>query len=258
MADSVRTQAQRRRADDRERRRSLAEQPFDQLDEAAKQRMDGAGSDSLAAAKRAAATAAAAALAGALGGAAKAVLDRHGRAKGGATAERKIDWKPDRSGSTGRGADEQQGEQVQAEAADDIEDEATQRDDVDASTEDGGFDQERGEDREFDQGRDQDRPDDEVPSPEPPVGASSSDVKKVVDRARRHVEDLLGSEAESVSAVERSNGSWSVTVEVVEMHRVPESTDVLSSYEVVLDDDGNLVRLGRPRRYRRSQVEDRA
>ena len=88
------------------------------------------------------------------------------------------------------------------------------------------------------------------------IGASSSDVQRIVDRARCLVEDLLGSETESVSGVERSNGSWSVTVEVVEMHRIPESTDVLSSYEVVLDDDGNLVRLGRARRYRRSQVED--
>ena len=87
-------------------------------------------------------------------------------------------------------------------------------------------------------------------------GASSSDVAEVVDRARSQLTDVLEKEVDSVSGISRRNGSWSVTVEVVEVHRVPDSTDVLSSYEVVLDDDRNLVSLERRGRYRRSQVEE--
>ena len=55
--------------------------------------------------------------------------------------------------------------------------------------------------------------------------------------------------------MQRVNGTWTVTLEVVEVRRVPESTDVLSSYDVVLDDDGGVVSLTRSGRYRRSQVE---
>jgi hypothetical protein len=87
------------------------------------------------------------------------------------------------------------------------------------------------------------------------AGDARSDVRDVVPRARSQLIELLGRDAESVSGIVRANGHWSVTLEVVEVRRVPESTDVLASYEVVLDDDGNVARLQRTHRYRRSQVE---
>ena len=77
-----------------------------------------------------------------------------------------------------------------------------------------------------------------------------------MDQARSHVENLLGKEAESISGIAKQDGRWSVTVEIVEVHRIPDSTDILASYEVVLDDDGDLIRLERQGRYRRSQVEE--
>ena len=47
-----------------------------------------------------------------------------------------------------------------------------------------------------------------------------------------------------------------VTLEVVELTRIPESTDVLASYEVELDDDGNASRAtSAVRRYYRSQAD---
>lgn len=82
-----------------------------------------------------------------------------------------------------------------------------------------------------------------------------SDAVDIVLKARDQLERLLGREAESVSGIERTDGHWSVSLEVVEMRRVPESTDVLASYEVVLDDEGHVARLRQTRRYRRSQVE---
>jgi len=90
----------------------------------------------------------------------------------------------------------------------------------------------------------------------PEHGAASGDVAEIIERAREHVEGVLGSEAESVSGIQRSNGHWCVTVEVVQLRRVPESTDVLASYAVVVDDDGGLISLQQTRRYRRSQADD--
>jgi hypothetical protein len=46
-----------------------------------------------------------------------------------------------------------------------------------------------------------------------------------------------------------------VTLEVVEVSRIPESTDVLASYQMELDDDRNLRRYDRVRRYHRSAAE---
>ena len=81
-------------------------------------------------------------------------------------------------------------------------------------------------------------------------------TRRAGQRARAALQDLLGNEAESVSGFERADGGWAVRLEVVDVRRIPESTDVLSSYEVVLDDEGNVVRMTQVRRYRRSQVEE--
>jgi gas vesicle protein GvpO len=86
-------------------------------------------------------------------------------------------------------------------------------------------------------------------------GATADDAKATVDRAREQLEALLERPVESVSTFERTDDGWLVTLEVVEVSRVPESTDVLASYEMELDEDRNLRRYGRVHRYQRSQAD---
>jgi hypothetical protein len=247
MAERAREEAQRKRSDARGRRRSLAAKPFEALDDAAggsdgDGNGTGNGADPFAAAKQAARTAAAAALAGGVAGAAKALLQRRGEAQD--------DDSPD--------DDEREGDQRPQPAAD-VSEEDERPTDVDEDAREG--DEETGSEPEAEH-EEPPEPTPERRQPQtrhdaaPQKGASSSDVASVVDRARSQVTDVLGKDAESVSGISRMNGSWSVLVEVVEVHRVPDSTDVLASYEVVLDDDGNLVSLERRNRYRRSQVEE--
>jgi hypothetical protein len=92
-------------------------------------------------------------------------------------------------------------------------------------------------------------------SEEPVRGASPDEATETVQRARRQLSALLERPVESVSAFERMHDGWLVTLEVVEVSRIPESTDVLASYEVELDDDRNLRRYARVRRYIRSQSD---
>ena len=89
-------------------------------------------------------------------------------------------------------------------------------------------------------------------------GADPSEARRVVETAREQLAALLGKEADSVSGLDRNGDGWVVTLEVVEVARIPESTDVLASYEVELDGDRNLVRYARRRRYYRSQAGDEA
>jgi hypothetical protein len=89
-----------------------------------------------------------------------------------------------------------------------------------------------------------------------PSGAEPSEARRVVEAAREHLATLLGKDADSVSGLDRNGDGWIVTVEVVEVPRIPESTDVLGSYEVELDGDRNLVRYARRRRYYRSEADD--
>ena len=89
-----------------------------------------------------------------------------------------------------------------------------------------------------------------------PSGAKPSESRRVVEAAREQLSALLGKDADSVSGLDRNGDGWVVTLEVVEVARIPESTDVLASYEVELDGDRNLVRYQRVRRYYRSQADD--
>lgn len=90
---------------------------------------------------------------------------------------------------------------------------------------------------------------------ERPPGASPDEARNVVRQARGQLEALLGREPESVSAMERTHDGWLVTVEVLEVSRIPESTDVLASYEIELDENTDLRRYARVRRYHRAQAD---
>ncbi len=76
--------------------------------------------------------------------------------------------------------------------------------------------------------------------------------------ARRAVENVVeftGREAENVVAIDCRDGDWYVDVEVVESHRIPDTTDVLAIYEVRLDRGGRLLSYRRTRRYARGQLD---
>ncbi|MEU8925266.1 gas vesicle protein [Kitasatospora sp. NPDC048545] len=73
--------------------------------------------------------------------------------------------------------------------------------------------------------------------------------------AARQLQELLGRVPESVSALKPVEGGWQADVEVVELERVPETTSVLASYRVTLDEDGELQSYERIRRYTRGQVD---
>src|SRR5712664_481279 len=65
------------------------------------------------------------------------------------------------------------------------------------------------------------------------------------------IAELTGKEAESVTGVEPTEDGWRVMVEVIEDHRIPSSTDILSTYEADLAADGDLISYRRLQRYAR-------
>ena len=73
--------------------------------------------------------------------------------------------------------------------------------------------------------------------------------------ARDTVEAMTGRKPESVSSVEWQEDSWTVTVDVCELERTPNTTDVMATYTVELDANGGLLGYRRTRRYTRGQTE---
>lgn len=94
------------------------------------------------------------------------------------------------------------------------------------------------------------------------VSMADSERKKqkpadVARQAREQIEELFGKPVEDVSAIARGeNGNgWTVTLELLELPRVPDTTSVLGSYEAVIDGNGDLVEAKRVRRYARNQTD---
>ena len=68
------------------------------------------------------------------------------------------------------------------------------------------------------------------------------------------VQDLIGRPIEAVTGMEKNGREWTVTLEVVELARIPNTTDVLGKYEVTLDQNGELTGARRTRRYPRAEA----
>ncbi|MBV8219700.1 MAG: gas vesicle protein [Solirubrobacterales bacterium] len=75
--------------------------------------------------------------------------------------------------------------------------------------------------------------------------------REAIERVRADLPELLGHPVDSILGLERADEGkgWTVTAQVVELSRIPRSTDVLGAYEVTLDDDGELVGARRQGRY---------
>jgi hypothetical protein len=72
---------------------------------------------------------------------------------------------------------------------------------------------------------------------------------RVAAEALRQLVELTGKDAEGVVGLDRSDDGWTVEVEVVEVRRIPNTTDVLALYEVEVDGRGSLQGYRRVRRY---------
>ena len=77
-------------------------------------------------------------------------------------------------------------------------------------------------------------------------------VAKLAQRARDQVSEITGLEPEGVTSVkEYDDGTWRVSVELLEVSRIPEALDVIGTYEVEVDERGQLLGYERLRRYAR-------
>lgn len=67
--------------------------------------------------------------------------------------------------------------------------------------------------------------------------------------------EMLNCAPGSVSALKAAGDGWLADVEVVELERVPDTTSVMASYRVRLDDQGHLMEYARTRRYGRGRLD---
>lgn len=76
-----------------------------------------------------------------------------------------------------------------------------------------------------------------------------------VEHAKSHLTQFTGQPIEAVSSLNRTrDAGWRVVLEVLELERIPRTTDILASYAVELDEHGDLMGYERIHRYYRNDV----
>ena len=71
--------------------------------------------------------------------------------------------------------------------------------------------------------------------------------------AARQIAELTAKQPEGVTGVERTEDGWTVGIELLEDQRIPSSSDILATYEVTIDADGEMESYRRIKRYARGR-----
>lgn len=91
----------------------------------------------------------------------------------------------------------------------------------------------------------------DIPAKGEAIGAG-----EIARRAKGELAQITGLDADHVSAVTNGPDGWRVTVDMIELKRIPASTDVLAAYEAIFTPTGTLLTYQRKRRYFRDQMMD--
>lgn len=77
---------------------------------------------------------------------------------------------------------------------------------------------------------------------------------EVVKTARQRLGELTGLPIGSTVSVRMGECGWCVQVEVVEKESIPDSQDILATYELQVDQDGEILDMSRVGMRKRSDV----
>ncbi|MGR4878059.1 gas vesicle protein [Streptomyces sp. LARHCF249] len=111
----------------------------------------------------------------------------------------------------------------------------------------------RASSRAADDGGGQDRQTPGRPAPRRRSGTAGAAA--AMRAAVQQLAELLGRLPDSVSSLKPTEDGWEAQVEVVELERIPDTTSVMASYRVALDEDGELISYERTRRYTRGMID---
>jgi hypothetical protein len=78
-------------------------------------------------------------------------------------------------------------------------------------------------------------------------------MTELIARTKKQMEAITGLAPETVSRLDRAETGWSVAIDMLEHRSIPRTHDLLASFEVSLDMDGNIQNWHRTGRFVRNQ-----
>lgn len=72
-------------------------------------------------------------------------------------------------------------------------------------------------------------------------------MKRLVEQAKSQLAEVTGLKPVTVTGTFKDEQGWRIALDMLEMSRIPTATDVLGDYEVLMDEDGNMLKFERKR-----------
>jgi len=82
-------------------------------------------------------------------------------------------------------------------------------------------------------------------------------IKEVIEKVKKGISELTTLKLSTVvgASKDEENGAWKVTVELLEKESIPDSMDLLGTYEAQIDEGGEIVRFKRMGLRKRGDTE---
>jgi hypothetical protein len=82
---------------------------------------------------------------------------------------------------------------------------------------------------------------------------STNALVNLVEEAKRQMTAITGLSPDTISRLDRAEGGWTVSMDMLEHRSIPRTQDLLASYEVTLAEDGQVTGWHRTGRFIRGQ-----
>lgn len=81
-------------------------------------------------------------------------------------------------------------------------------------------------------------------------------IKELAERAKSQLTEVTGLKPLTITETFKDEKGWHIGLDMLEMSRIPTATDILGDYEVLVDEEGDMLRFERKRtRLRGEPVE---
>lgn len=68
------------------------------------------------------------------------------------------------------------------------------------------------------------------------------DLAQVIAKTKAQMAEITGLPTDTVARLDRLDAGWSVAIDMLEHKAIPRTNDLISSFEVELNQDGDVVR----------------
>lgn len=81
------------------------------------------------------------------------------------------------------------------------------------------------------------------------------DLASIIEKTKRQMAEITGLPTDTVASLNRKEEGWAIAIDMLEHKAIPRTHDLISSFEVSLDDVGNITAWRRTARFLRGQPQ---